>query len=120
MVTNAARREVEMPATLITGATGFVGHGPDKGAHTFFISDGEGLSTTALLRRTAAALGRPARLIPGTRAGVADGCALAGQSPHPRPLPQERGHGSAAAMWFPAGGYQQNPGSAEGKTRTGD
>jgi nucleoside-diphosphate-sugar epimerase len=31
---------------------------------TFMVSDGEDLSTTALLRRTAAALGRPARLMP--------------------------------------------------------
>jgi UDP-glucose 4-epimerase len=31
---------------------------------TFLVSDGEDLSTTALLRRTGAALGRPARLIP--------------------------------------------------------
>ncbi len=31
---------------------------------TFSVSDGEDISTTALLRRTAAALGRPARLIP--------------------------------------------------------
>ncbi len=45
--------------------------------------------------------GRPARLIPGARAGVADGCALAGQ-----------GGLRAAAMWFSAGGYQQNTGIA--------
>jgi nucleoside-diphosphate-sugar epimerase len=31
---------------------------------TFLVSDGEDISTTELLRRTAAALGRPARLIP--------------------------------------------------------
>ena len=37
---------------------------PAAGNETFLVSDGEDLSTTALLRRTAAALGRPARLVP--------------------------------------------------------
>jgi len=39
-------------------------HHPKALNQTFLVSDGEDLSTTALLRRTAAALGRPARLIP--------------------------------------------------------
>lgn len=37
---------------------------PRAANQTFLVSDGEDLSTTALLRRAAAALGRPARLIP--------------------------------------------------------
>jgi nucleoside-diphosphate-sugar epimerase len=37
---------------------------PAAANQTFLVSDGEDLSTTELLRRTAAALGRPARLIP--------------------------------------------------------
>jgi nucleoside-diphosphate-sugar epimerase len=39
-------------------------HHPAAAQQTFLVSDGEDLSTTELLRRTAAALGRPARLIP--------------------------------------------------------
>jgi nucleoside-diphosphate-sugar epimerase len=39
-------------------------HHPAAPNQVFLVSDGEDLSTTALLRRTAAALGRPARLIP--------------------------------------------------------
>jgi nucleoside-diphosphate-sugar epimerase len=37
---------------------------PAASGRVFMVSDGEDLSTTALLRRVAAALGRPARLIP--------------------------------------------------------
>lgn len=37
---------------------------PDAANRTFLVSDGQDLSTTDLLRRTAAALGRPARLLP--------------------------------------------------------
>jgi len=37
---------------------------PAAANQTFLVSDGEDLSTTELLRRTAAALGKPARLIP--------------------------------------------------------
>lgn len=37
---------------------------PKASNQTFLVSDGEDLSTTELLQRTAAALGRPARLIP--------------------------------------------------------
>lgn len=37
---------------------------PSAANQTFLVSDGEDLSTTALLRSVAAALGRPARLIP--------------------------------------------------------
>ena len=37
---------------------------PAAANRTFLVSDGEDLSTTALLRRTALALGRPARLLP--------------------------------------------------------
>src|SRR5471030_1467912 len=38
-------------------------HHPKAPDQTFLVSDGEDLSTTALLRRTAAELGRPARLV---------------------------------------------------------
>ena len=37
---------------------------PNAAQQTFMVSDGEDISTTELLKRTAAALGRPARLIP--------------------------------------------------------
>lgn len=37
---------------------------PAAANQTFLVSDGEDLSTTSLLRRTAAALGKPARLLP--------------------------------------------------------
>jgi nucleoside-diphosphate-sugar epimerase len=37
---------------------------PAAANQTFLVSDDEDLSTTALLRRMAAALGRPARLVP--------------------------------------------------------
>jgi len=37
---------------------------PDAGGHVFLASDGEDLSTSALLRRTAAAMGITARLVP--------------------------------------------------------
>lgn len=37
---------------------------PAAANRTFLVSDGEDLSTTELLRRTAAAMGRPARLLP--------------------------------------------------------
>jgi len=37
---------------------------PGAANQTFLVSDGEDLSTTGLLRRMAAALGRPARLLP--------------------------------------------------------
>lgn len=39
-------------------------HHPAAANQVFLVSDGEDLSTTDLLRRTAAALGRPARLMP--------------------------------------------------------
>jgi UDP-4-keto-D-QuiNAc 4-reductase len=39
-------------------------HHPAAASQTFLVSDGEDLSTTELLRRTAAAMSRPARLIP--------------------------------------------------------
>jgi UDP-glucose 4-epimerase len=39
-------------------------HHPAAANQIFLVSDGEDLSTTELLRRTAAAMGRPARLIP--------------------------------------------------------
>jgi nucleoside-diphosphate-sugar epimerase len=37
---------------------------PSAGNQTFLVSDGEDLSTTALLRRVARSLDRPARLVP--------------------------------------------------------
>jgi nucleoside-diphosphate-sugar epimerase len=39
-------------------------HHPAAAQQTFLVSDGEDVSTTALLQRVAAALGRPARLLP--------------------------------------------------------
>lgn len=47
---------------------------PAAANRTFLVSDGEDLSTTELLRRTAAAMGRPARLLP-VPAALLDGTA---------------------------------------------
>ena len=52
---------------------------PSAANQTFLVSDGEDLSTTELLRRTAAALGRPARLIPVPVSLLAAGAALLGR-----------------------------------------
>ena len=46
---------------------------------TFHVSDGEDLSTTELLRRTAAAMGRPARLLPIPAKWLARGAQLVGR-----------------------------------------
>lgn len=46
---------------------------------TFHVSDGEDLSTTELLRRTAAAMGRPARLVPVPARWLARGAQLVGR-----------------------------------------
>lgn len=46
---------------------------------TFHVSDGEDLSTTELLRRTAAAMGRPARLLPVPATWLARGAQLIGR-----------------------------------------
>lgn len=46
---------------------------------TFFVSDGEDLSTTCLIRRLARAMGRPARLIPVPAAVLAAGATLLGK-----------------------------------------
>ncbi len=43
---------------------------PAAPGRVFMVSDGEDLSTTALIRRVAAALGRPARLVPVPAAGL--------------------------------------------------
>jgi UDP-glucose 4-epimerase len=47
---------------------------PKAANQTFLVSDGEDLSTTELLRRVGAALGKPARLLP-VPAGVLETCA---------------------------------------------
>jgi UDP-glucose 4-epimerase len=47
---------------------------------TFLVSDGEDLSTTTLLRRTAKALGRPARLLPIPAAFLSAGADLVGKA----------------------------------------
>jgi nucleoside-diphosphate-sugar epimerase len=46
---------------------------------TLLVSDGEDLSTTSLLRRTAAALGRPARLIPVPSSWLETACRALGK-----------------------------------------
>jgi UDP-glucose 4-epimerase len=51
-------------------------HHPAAAQQTFLVSDGEDVSTTALLQRVAAALGRPARLLP-VPAGLLRGVAKA-------------------------------------------
>ena len=53
---------------------------PAAAHQTFLVSDGEDLSTTALLRRTAAALGRPARLLPVPAFALHAGARLLGKS----------------------------------------
>ncbi|HSC63277.1 MAG TPA: NAD-dependent epimerase/dehydratase family protein [Caldimonas sp.] len=53
---------------------------PQAVGQTFLVSDGEDLSTSELLRRTAAALGRPARLIPVPPALLRRGLALLGRA----------------------------------------
>lgn len=72
----AVHRGIPLPLGAIHNARSFVAldnlvdlimtclHHPAAAPQTFLVSDGEDLSTTALLRRTAAAMGRPARLIP--------------------------------------------------------
>ncbi len=56
-----------------------LGH-PAASGQTFLVSDGEDLSTTGLLRRTAAALGTPARLLPFPQAAVRRGLIWAGRA----------------------------------------
>lgn len=52
---------------------------PAAAGKTFLVSDGEDLSTTALLRRMGSALGRPARLIPVPPILLTSGAALLGR-----------------------------------------
>jgi nucleoside-diphosphate-sugar epimerase len=47
--------------------------------HTFLVSDGEDLSTTALLRRMGAAMGKPARLVPVPETVLRAGAAVLGK-----------------------------------------
>ena len=53
---------------------------PAAANQTFLVSDGEDLSTTELLRRMGAALGKPARLIPVPASVLKLGAALVGKS----------------------------------------
>jgi nucleoside-diphosphate-sugar epimerase len=53
---------------------------PAARSETFLVSDGEDLSTTALLRRIAAAMGRPARLLPFPAAVLRKAANLIGRS----------------------------------------
>ena len=53
---------------------------PAAAHQTFLVSDGEDLSTTELLRRMGAALGKPARLIPVPASVLKLGAALVGKS----------------------------------------
>jgi nucleoside-diphosphate-sugar epimerase len=59
----ANRRSVVALDNLIDLIVTCIGH-PAAANRTFTVSDGEDLSTTELLRRLAAALGKPARLLP--------------------------------------------------------
>ena len=52
---------------------------PAAANQTFLVSDGENLSTTQLLRRMGAALGKPARLIPVPVLALKRGAALVGK-----------------------------------------
>ena len=52
---------------------------PAAANQTFLVSDGEDLSTTQLLRRMGAALGKPARLIPVPASALKLGAALVGK-----------------------------------------
>jgi nucleoside-diphosphate-sugar epimerase len=54
-------------------------HHPAAANQTFLVSDGEDVSTTELLRRMGAALGRPARLLPVPQQMLEWGAALAGK-----------------------------------------
>lgn len=62
-----------------------MGH-PAAANRTFMASDGDDLSTTELLQRLGAALGRPARLLPVPPAVLKAGAALAGRSDMARRL----------------------------------
>jgi nucleoside-diphosphate-sugar epimerase len=53
---------------------------PAAAGETFLVSDGEDISTTELLRRLAALLGRPSRLLPVPVALLAAGLGIAGRS----------------------------------------
>jgi len=53
--------------------------GPAAAGETFYVSDGEDVSTPELVRRMAAALGRPARLLPVPPALLRAGARLAGR-----------------------------------------
>ena len=52
---------------------------PAAAGQTFLVSDGEDVSTTELLRRTAQAMGKPARLLPVSAALLQMGAALLGK-----------------------------------------
>lgn len=61
-------------------------HHPNAAGQTFLVSDGEDVSTTELLRRMAAALGRPARLIPVSTLVVQSVVSLLGKAKYGRRL----------------------------------
>jgi nucleoside-diphosphate-sugar epimerase len=54
-------------------------HHPAAANQTFMVSDGEDVSTSDLLRRMGAALGKPARLVPVPQRMLQWGAALAGK-----------------------------------------
>lgn len=55
-------------------------HHPAAANEVFLVSDGEDMSTTELLRRTAAALGRPARLVPVPQKLLEQGLKMVGKA----------------------------------------
>jgi nucleoside-diphosphate-sugar epimerase len=61
---------------------------PRAAGRTFLVSDGEDLSTAALLRRLGAALGRPARLVPVPAGWLGAAAAALGRSAEMRRLSQ--------------------------------
>ena len=74
---------------------------PAAANQTFLVSDGESLSTAALLRRMGEALGRPARLIPVPVRLLKLGATLLGKPGMAQRL-----------VWFAGGGYRQDQGIA--------
>jgi nucleoside-diphosphate-sugar epimerase len=66
--------------TNLTDLVGVCVAAPNAAGRTFFVSDGEDLSTAALARRIGAALGRPARLFPVPAAMLSMLAGMAGKS----------------------------------------
>ena len=91
MLIRAVARGVPLPFGAITNRRSFVAvdnlvdfivtcmEHPAAANETFFVSDGEDLSTADLIRRLARAMGRPARLVPIPSAVMNAAAALAGR-----------------------------------------